>query len=77
MYFDSNTSDTSSAQIKFFAVFHVGIFFDASQLGVPILELGISSSIPYRKSKFPLISLMIVNNGEDKVVFVQIRFKQR
>ena len=34
-----------------------------SQLRVPVSELGINSSKPYRKFKSPLISLMIVNNG--------------
>ena len=54
-------------QIKFFAVFHVANFLHMSQLRVPAPELGISSSKPYRKFKLPLISLMIVNNGGNKL----------
>ena len=38
-----------------------------SLLRVPVPELGISSSKPYRKFKSPLISLMIVNDGGNKL----------
>ena len=38
-----------------------------SQLRVPVPELGINNSKPYRKFKTPLISLMIVKNGRNKL----------
>ena len=38
-----------------------------SKLRVPVSELGINSFKPYRKFKSPLISLMIVNNGGNKL----------
>ena len=41
--------------IKLFAVSHVAGFPRMSQLRVPVPELGISSSKPYRKFKSPLI----------------------
>ena len=53
-------------QINFFAFFHVASSLYMSQLRVPVSELGIYSSKPYRKFKSPLISLMIVNNGGNK-----------
>ena len=45
--------------MKLFAVFHVANVLHMSHLRVPVPELGISSSKPYRKFKSPLISLMI------------------
>ena len=54
-------------QIKLFAVFETANFLHMSQLRVPVPELGINSSKPYRKFKSPLISLLIVNNGGNKI----------
>ena len=45
--------------MKLFAVFHVANFLHMPHLRVPVPELGISSSKPYRKFKSPSISLMI------------------
>ena len=55
-------------QIKPFAVFHVANFLHMSQLRVPVPELGINSSKPYRKFKSPLISLMTLSNGGNKLI---------
>ena len=52
-------------QIKLFVVFHVANFLHKSRVPVPVL--GINSSKPYRKFMSPLISLMIVNNGGNKL----------
>ena len=38
-----------------------------SQLRVPVPELGISNSKPYRIFKLPLILFIIVNNGGNKL----------
>ena len=54
-------------QIKFLAIFYVASFLHMSQLRVPVPELGISSSEPYRKFKSPYISLLIVHNGGNKL----------
>ena len=56
------------------AIFHVTRFLHMSQLRVSVPKLGISSSKQYRKFKSSLISLMIVNNGEDKL-FATCMFK--
>ena len=54
-------------QIKLLAVFHVANFLHMSQLRVPVQELRINSSKPYRKFKSPLISSVIVNSGANKL----------
>ena len=66
MYFERNTLCISSAD-QFFAVFHVASFLHMSQLRVPVPELRISGSKSYRNFESPLISLMIVNNGGNKL----------
>ena len=38
-----------------------------SQSRVPVPELGINSSKPYRQCKSPFISLMVINNGGNKL----------
>ena len=48
-----------------------------SQLRVPVGELGLSNSKPYRKFKSPLISLMIVNNGGNKLVLMRKSFSSK
>ena len=52
---------------KLFAVCHAASFLHMSQLRVPVPELGISSSKPFRKFKPPLISMMIINDGGNKL----------
>ena len=53
---------------NFFAIFLVANFLHMSQkLRVPVPELGIDSSKPYRRFKSSLLSLMIINNGENKI----------
>ena len=52
---------------KLFAVFLAASFLHMSQLRVPVPELGISSSKPFRKFKSPSISMMIVNGGGNKL----------
>ena len=66
MYFDRYTPCTSSADQNF-ALFHVASFLRLSQWRVPVPELGINSSKPYRIFKSPLMSLMIGNNGRNKL----------
>ena len=61
MYFDTNISCTSSAD-QIFAVFDVASFLCMLQLRVPVLELGMTNTKPYRIFESPLILLMIVNN---------------
>ena len=66
MFFVRNTICLSSTD-QTFCCFLILPIFSTSQLRVPEPELGINSSKPYRKFKSPLISLMIVNNGGNKL----------
>ena len=54
-------------QIRILLFIRVASFHYMSQLRVSVPELGISNSKPYRIFKEPLILLMIVNNGENKL----------
>ena len=68
---------THLQQINSFAVFYVASFSPMSQLRVAVGELGLSNSKPYRKFKSPLISLMIVNNGGNKLVLMCKSFSSK
>ena len=54
-------------QIRILLFFRVARFLHMSQLRVPVPKLGISNSKPYRIFKLPLILIMIVNNGGNKL----------
>ena len=64
IYFGRNTSGTFTANQIFF---HVASFLHMSQWRVPVPELEISDSKPYRIFKLPLILSMIVNSGGNKL----------